>query len=88
MAGALSYSLYIWQQLFLPPRAAGIWQRAPWSLASVFVCAATSYYVVERPLIAFGRRLVSEPRSRISRKVSTGRRWERQIDRAGPRRPR
>jgi peptidoglycan/LPS O-acetylase OafA/YrhL len=54
--GRMSYSLYIWQQLFLPPRAVGMWQRAPWNLAGVLVCAAISYYVVERPAIAFGRR--------------------------------
>jgi len=55
--GRMSYSLYIWQQLFLPPRATGVWQRAPWNLAAIFACAAVSYYWVERPAIAFGRRL-------------------------------
>jgi len=54
--GRMSYSLYIWQQLFLPPRAAGMWHQAPWRLAAIFGCAAASYYWVERPAIAFGRR--------------------------------
>jgi peptidoglycan/LPS O-acetylase OafA/YrhL len=58
--GRISYSLYIWQQLFLPPgelpQSLGIWQRGPWNLAAVFGCAALSYYLVERPAIAFGKR--------------------------------
>ena len=55
--GRISYSLYIWQQLFLAPRPVGRWQQIPWNLAAVFACAAASYYLVERPAIAFGRRL-------------------------------
>jgi len=54
--GRMSYSLYIWQQLFLPPRPVGWWQHAPWNLAALVLCAASSYYVVERPAIAFGKR--------------------------------
>lgn len=68
--GRLSYSLYVWQQLFLPPRAVGMWQEAPWRLAAVFACAAASYYWVERPAIAFGRQLVGERLSRNSHEVS------------------
>jgi peptidoglycan/LPS O-acetylase OafA/YrhL len=70
--GRMSYSLYIWQQLFLPPRAMGGWQRAPWNLAAIFACAAISYYWVERPAIAFGKRLADGRMSGISR--------ERQVD--------
>ena len=59
--GRMSYSLYIWQQLFLPSsglsRSLGIWQRGPWNLAAIFTCAVLSYYLVERPAIAFGKRL-------------------------------
>ena len=55
--GRMSYSLYIWQQLFLTPSPAGAWQRTPWNLAAAFACAAASYYLIERPAIAFGRRL-------------------------------
>ena len=65
--GRMSYSLYIWQQLFLPPRATGVWQQAPWNFAAIFACAAISYYCVERPAIAFGRRLARERMSRDSR---------------------
>jgi peptidoglycan/LPS O-acetylase OafA/YrhL len=59
--GRMSYSLYIWQQLFLPPdelsRIPGIWQRGPWNLAAIFACAALSYRLVERPAMAWGKRL-------------------------------
>jgi peptidoglycan/LPS O-acetylase OafA/YrhL len=48
--GRLSYSLYIWQQLFLPPESSGIWR-----MPAIFLCAAISYYCVERPCIALGR---------------------------------
>ncbi len=64
--GRISYSLYIWQQLFLTPsvaRAEGLLgqvQQSPvWSVALAFVCAMLSYYCVERPCIEFGRRLAT-----------------------------
>lgn len=64
--GRISYSLYIWQQLFLAPTAAhaegllGQVQRSPAvGVALAFLCATLSYYLVERPCIEFGRRLAS-----------------------------
>jgi peptidoglycan/LPS O-acetylase OafA/YrhL len=57
--GRMSYSLYIWQQLFLAPHPVAGWQHAPWNLADAFLCAAASYYFVERPAIAFGRSLTA-----------------------------
>ena len=54
--GVLSYSLYIWQQLFCtPPDVFGLkkvwWMSFPWWLASVFIVACISYYGFERPLL-------------------------------------
>jgi peptidoglycan/LPS O-acetylase OafA/YrhL len=61
--GRMSYSLYIWQQLFLPasglPQPLGIWQQAPWNLAAALACALTSYYLVERPAIRWGKSMAS-----------------------------
>jgi peptidoglycan/LPS O-acetylase OafA/YrhL len=59
--GRISYSLYIWQMLFLVPesRPLGLIQAFPLSLICPFVCAALSYYLVERPMIAFGHRLTN-----------------------------
>jgi peptidoglycan/LPS O-acetylase OafA/YrhL len=46
--GLLSFSLYIWQQLFLTP----VWhvgRMFPWNLVLVFAVAEISYHHVERP---------------------------------------
>jgi peptidoglycan/LPS O-acetylase OafA/YrhL len=60
--GRLSYSCYLWQQLFLvfdeflEPKL-GFLQHAPWNFAAVLVCAALSHYLLEKPLIELGHRL-------------------------------
>jgi peptidoglycan/LPS O-acetylase OafA/YrhL len=59
--GRISYSLYIWQQLFLGtirrPLPLGILQEFPLNIVAVFICAATSYYLLERPLVRIGHSL-------------------------------
>jgi peptidoglycan/LPS O-acetylase OafA/YrhL len=59
--GRLSYSVYIWQQLFLHPYGMssllGFAQRLPWNLMLTVICASASYYLVERPLRRVGRRI-------------------------------
>jgi peptidoglycan/LPS O-acetylase OafA/YrhL len=54
--GHLSYSLYIWQQLFLggpgPKLSLGL------GLLGAFICAYASYRWIERPAIAAGRRFI------------------------------
>jgi peptidoglycan/LPS O-acetylase OafA/YrhL len=61
--GRLSYSIYLWQQLFmLDPEARGhsgiaVIQSLPWNLACTLACAVVSFYVIERPLIRWGHRL-------------------------------
>jgi peptidoglycan/LPS O-acetylase OafA/YrhL len=46
--GRISYSLYLWQQLFfLSPQPRPVWLALP--LAMVFACV--SYYVVEQPML-------------------------------------
>ncbi len=58
--GRLSYSLYLWQQLFFAPegepRVLGAWQEWPLAPAGVLACALISYLLVEQPLIRLGRR--------------------------------
>jgi peptidoglycan/LPS O-acetylase OafA/YrhL len=44
-AGVLSYSLYLWQQLFLGPRLR--W----WSLPTLIIVACLSYFLIERPFL-------------------------------------
>jgi peptidoglycan/LPS O-acetylase OafA/YrhL len=59
--GKISYSLYLWQQLFLGsvnhPPPLGWLQEFPLNLVAVFVCACASYYLLERPLVAIGHSL-------------------------------
>jgi len=62
-AGWISYSLYLWQQLFFgvnfvgsPPRLAFL-RRTPINLIALLICACFSYYLVEKPFIRLGHRL-------------------------------
>jgi peptidoglycan/LPS O-acetylase OafA/YrhL len=61
--GALSYSIYIWQELWLvfPGVPSGLrsFQFFPWNLLCAFACAILSYYFIEKPMINFGHRLTS-----------------------------
>ena len=64
--GRLSYSLYLWQQLFLMgsvherrPFALGALQELPLNLVGVFAMAMASYYLIERPMIGLGQRVAS-----------------------------
>ncbi len=60
--GRLSYSLYLWQMLFFAPRNELGWlQTALGAILSTLACAVASYYLVEQPAIAFGRRLGRAP---------------------------
>jgi len=61
--GRISYSLYLWQQLFLVwdtsrVPALKLWQNFPLGVAAALACAWASFAFVERPLIAWGRRRV------------------------------
>jgi peptidoglycan/LPS O-acetylase OafA/YrhL len=64
LVGQLSYSLYLWQQAFL------VWapwnvpflripQRFPVNILAAFATACLSHYLVEKPLIRLGRRVVA-----------------------------
>jgi peptidoglycan/LPS O-acetylase OafA/YrhL len=66
--GRLSYSLYIWQQLFFRrnyefPRYGIHYLQLPWvNLLCLVPCALLSYYFIEQPLIRAGQKIV---RSRV-----------------------
>jgi peptidoglycan/LPS O-acetylase OafA/YrhL len=61
--GRISYSLYLWQGLFLPagwePHP-GWWTVWPWNVALCFSAAVASYYIIEKPLMRVGRRIAAE----------------------------
>ncbi len=46
--GRISYSLYLWQQLFLSPENQSLSGRFPINYLAAFACAFASYYVIER----------------------------------------
>jgi peptidoglycan/LPS O-acetylase OafA/YrhL len=54
--GALSYSLYLWQQPFLNRGSTAWWTAFPLNLALALLCAAASHYLVERPFLALRER--------------------------------
>ncbi len=59
--GRISYSLYLWQQLFFTQHFVlsepiGLWQTWPLNLILTFGCAIASYYLLERPLARLGHR--------------------------------
>ncbi len=56
--GRMSYSIYLWQQLFLHPNAAPHWQL-PLRLTGIAIFAGASYYLVERRLNAAGHGLLN-----------------------------
>jgi peptidoglycan/LPS O-acetylase OafA/YrhL len=55
IVGKLSYSLYIWQQLFL----GGTGMPLPLALGATLACAYLSYRFIEQPAIRLGRQLSS-----------------------------
>jgi peptidoglycan/LPS O-acetylase OafA/YrhL len=66
--GRLSYSLYIWQQLFfgwLVPRL-----LLPVALIAIFVCAYLSYRFIEQPCIRFGRNFIGRLRVQASARLA------------------
>ena len=49
--GALSYSLYLWQQPFLNRKADAWWTAFPQNILIAFALALASYYLVEQPFL-------------------------------------
>ena len=63
--GRLSYSLYLWQQLFFCDKwwqgalPLGVLQQWPLKLVGLLGCASISYYALERPMMRLGHRIAS-----------------------------
>lgn len=58
--GRLSYGLYLWQQLFVPPGWPGCEARVvhlPWNLGAMLIIATVSYHLVESPCSRLRSRL-------------------------------
>ncbi len=71
LVGRLSYSLYLWQQLFLVwdgqkvPALSAV-QQGPWNWLALLACAALSYRFIEQPMIALGQRLHQRRRAHLA----------------------
>ena len=61
VVGTLSYSLYLWQQLFLTPNPNSVIQQLPLNLLCVVLTACASFYLVERPCQRLRLRLSRDP---------------------------
>jgi peptidoglycan/LPS O-acetylase OafA/YrhL len=62
--GTISFSLYLWQELFLPGPTAELarggfrnLQQFPWNLLAILVCACLSRYLIEIPMTRLGHRV-------------------------------
>jgi peptidoglycan/LPS O-acetylase OafA/YrhL len=62
--GTISYSIYVWQEIFMRfPRGTALAISLVMGLPYV---AVANYYLVERPLRKFGRRLTEDPARRLA----------------------
>jgi peptidoglycan/LPS O-acetylase OafA/YrhL len=52
----MSYSLYLWQQLFFNPFSSSPISKFPLNLVAALAAASASYILVERPLLNLRRR--------------------------------
>lgn len=57
--GLMSYSLYLWQQMFLNRHSGSAWTTFPLNVALAILCACGSYFLVERPVLRFRDRRLS-----------------------------
>ena len=62
--GLISYSLYLWQQFWIPwfnlqIKEIAFLQSAPFNIISIYLTAIFSFYVIEKPMIKFGRKFVT-----------------------------
>ena len=55
--GMLSYSLYLWQQIFINRYGEREWNNFPLNLAAAFLCGVLSYFLVERPFLKWRERI-------------------------------
>jgi peptidoglycan/LPS O-acetylase OafA/YrhL len=69
--GTISYSVYVWQEMFLIRPAVRLYpfgrlSAFPLNLVCVFAISAISFYFVERPCIAYGKRMLARKREHLA----------------------
>jgi peptidoglycan/LPS O-acetylase OafA/YrhL len=55
--GVLSYSLYVWNPLFLNAETNWMVNVFPWNFIGIFAAGAFSYYLIERPVLGLKEHL-------------------------------
>lgn len=68
--GKLSYSLYLWQQLFFSPRL-GQLSHFPLNILLIVICALFSYRFIEKPFLKLKDGFVTAGRNRHKLRVAT-----------------
>lgn len=56
LVGTISFSLYLWQQLFLVPANEDLFMHPLLALFATFTAAVFSYFFIERPILKFKKR--------------------------------
>jgi peptidoglycan/LPS O-acetylase OafA/YrhL len=68
--GRISYSLYLWQQIFVTPLGQfgklGVVQRFPVNILATVVAACLSYYCMEKYLIRLGHKLAARESAKLA----------------------
>lgn len=55
--GTLSYSLYLWQQIFINRTGVHVFNYFPLNVIAAFFCASLSYFLIERPFLNLKNRI-------------------------------
>jgi peptidoglycan/LPS O-acetylase OafA/YrhL len=66
--GTLSYSLYLWQQVFLNRHGSAEFQGFPWNVLLVAAASVASFYLVEKPFLRLRGQLERWLRARAKAK--------------------
>jgi peptidoglycan/LPS O-acetylase OafA/YrhL len=65
--GQMSYSLYLWQQLFLNRASSAVTSSFPLNILLAVAAALGSYFVIEQPSLRLRRRIETRLKARASR---------------------
>jgi peptidoglycan/LPS O-acetylase OafA/YrhL len=54
--GLISYSMYLWQQIFTSPLDLGKINQLPFNLIFIFIASVLSYSLIEKPFLRLKER--------------------------------